>query len=139
MEDDGTFSEPFALSSLSEVVHVMTVSAPGWLVAVQFRFDEGYLSVEANPADDTIEVSLDPLNSPSLRHWATDSTAHSANEYYSDVLGMTSTWRWVLRNQRGYQDAFQLELGPAASTVTFQYLVSASRILPRRVINMPII
>jgi Family of unknown function (DUF6334) len=83
------------------------------------------LSVEANPAD-TVEVSFDPLKAPPLRHWVDDSTHHSANEYYSDVLGMTSAWRWMLRNQQGYYDAFQLELGPATSTVTFQYLVSAS-------------
>jgi hypothetical protein len=54
---------------------------------------EGYLGVEANPADDTIEVSFDRLKSPPVRHWATDSMTHNANEYYFDVLGMTSTWR----------------------------------------------
>lgn len=44
------------LTDLSEIVHVTYLDDPSWLVAVQFRFDEGHLQVEVNPDDGTVEV-----------------------------------------------------------------------------------
>ncbi len=102
-------------------------------MAVQFRFTEGYLQVEVDPDDDTVEVSFDPLHRPPLRHWATDSVSHQVNEPYAALLGRDCAWWWVLRNQQQYEDAFQIELGASPSTMTLQYLAMASRLHLRHV------
>lgn len=120
---------PAVLSRLADVQHVMVSgSSEDWLVAAQFRFDEGYLSVEVNPSDDTVDVSFDPARRPTLRNWANGAVRHDANERYADALGMDSAWRWMLRNQQGFQDGFQIELGTASLPVTFQYVAMASRL-----------
>jgi hypothetical protein len=119
---------PPALTGLAEIVHVTDREDPAWLLAVQFRFDEGYLQIEVNPDYDTVEVSFDPLRRPPLRHWASESASGPVNQHYADLLGKTSDWWWVLRNQRQYEDGFQIEFGPAASSTTLQYLAMASRL-----------
>ncbi|MFC6023701.1 DUF6334 family protein [Plantactinospora solaniradicis] len=124
---------PSILTNLAEVVHVAYNDDPSWLVAVQFRFDEGYLHVEVDPDDDTVEVSFDPRQRPQLRHWMSDSVPIQMNQYYAGLLSMTSVWRWVLRNQQGYEDAFQIELSTSSSTTTLQYLAVASRLHLRHV------
>jgi hypothetical protein len=108
-----------------------------WLVAVQFRFDEGYLHVEVDPDHDTVEVTFDPRQRPPLRHWMSDSAAIQTDQHSASLLGMTSAWRWLLRNQQGYEDAFQIELSTPSSTATLQYLAMASRLHLRRVSDAP--
>lgn len=138
MSDDVGLPGPFALHCLADVDHVLCPGEPGWLVAVRMRFDEGFLSVEVNPEDDTVTVSFDPLRPPPLRHWADDVLTYPANDHYPDILGLSSTWRWTLQNQQGYQDAFQIELESPPTTVTLQYLAVASRLDSRRVTGIPI-
>ncbi|MFF5077971.1 hypothetical protein ACFY36_13030 [Actinoplanes sp. NPDC000266] len=46
------------MTNLAEIVHVSFSDDPSWLVAIQFRFTEGFLQVAANPADDTGEDRL---------------------------------------------------------------------------------
>ncbi|MEV6600036.1 DUF6334 family protein [Actinoplanes sp. NPDC051346] len=133
MTRDQSFPVPSTLTDLAEIVHVNYLDDPSWLVAVQFRFSEGYLQVEVNPDDDTVEVSFDPLHRPPLRHWASESVSSSMNSHYANLLGSNSDWQWLLRNQQQYEDAFQIELGPAASTTTFQYLAMASHLYLRHV------
>ena len=70
---------PSLLTKLAEVMHLAYADAPSWLVAAQFRFDEGYLQVEVDPADDTVEVSFDPRQRPALHHWVPDSVPTEAN------------------------------------------------------------
>jgi len=129
---------PSVLTDLAEVVHLAYVDDPSWLVAVQFRFEEGYLHVEVDPDDDTVEVSFDPRRRRPLRHWVSDSVPAKTDQHYAGLLGMTSAWRWVLRNQQGYEDAFQIELSSPSSTTTLQYLAMASRLHLRRVNDAPI-
>ncbi len=124
---------PSALTDLAEIVHVTCPEDPSWLVAVQFRFDEGYLQVEVDPNDDTVEVSFDPLHRPPLRHWASGSVSSPMNQHYAGLLGRSSAWWWVLRNQQQYEDAFQIELGAPSSTMTLQYVAMASRLHLRHV------
>jgi hypothetical protein len=136
VSDESQLYGPAVLSHLAEVQHVMSGrSSEDWLVAAEFRFDEGYLSVEVDPSDDTVDVSFDPARQPTLRHWANGAVRHDANERYADVLGLGSAWRWVLRNQQGYQDGFQIELGYAFLPVTFQYVAMASRLCRYNVIE----
>lgn len=122
---------PFALQRLAEVHHVLYDDG-GWLVAVEFRFDEGYFAVEVDPDHDEVEVSFDESAPSPLRHWD-EVVRRDAADIYADVVGLTSTWRWLLVNQQGYHDGFQIEFGPADSTVTVQYLAAASRLELRRV------
>ncbi|MFC4044543.1 DUF6334 family protein [Dactylosporangium siamense] len=125
------------LTGLVEVVHLAHAEDPAWLVAVQFRFDQGYLHVEVDPDDDTVEVSFDPRQRPPLRHWAPDAVPTQTNQHLAGLIGSTSAWWWVLRNQQGYEDAFQIELSTPSSTTTLQYLAMASRLHLRHVHDAP--
>jgi hypothetical protein len=127
---------PFALNRLSEIRHL--VYTAGWLVAVQFGFDEGFLSVEVDPDSDEVDVRFHHPDPLPLRHWPEavpqpdpGGTGHPA------VLGLSSTWRWLLYNQQGYRDAFQIEFGPPGAEVTLQYLALASRLVTRQVTAVP--
>jgi hypothetical protein len=122
---------PFALSRLAEAHHLL-VTERQWLVAVQFRFDEGFLGIEVDPKHDEVDLTFDASRCPAPRHWK-EATRHDAAGVYADVMGLSSAWRWLLRNQQGYRDGFQIEFGPAESTITVQYLAIASRLEPRRV------
>lgn len=55
---------------------------------------------------------------------------------YMGLQGAGSTWRWLLRNQQGYTDAFQIELGDAGEETTLQYLAIASK-LEVRLVSAP--
>lgn len=130
-------SAPSVLTDLAEIVHLAHLDDPSWLVAVQFRFGEGYLQVEVDPDDDTVAVSFDPRHRPPLRHWAAESVPSRMNRHYADLIGRTSAWRWVLRSQQQYEDAFQIELSTPSSTTTLQYLAAASRLDVRHVNHAP--
>jgi len=62
MTDRMVLPGPFALSRLAEAHHLVSADG-GWLVAVQFRFDEGSLSPEVDPDHDKVDLSFD-----SVRH-----------------------------------------------------------------------
>jgi hypothetical protein len=124
---------PSALTDLAEIMHLTFSENPSWLVAVQFRFSEGFLQVEVDPDDDTVEVSFDASHRPPLRCRASKATSISMNGRYANLLGSNCSWWWLLRNQQQYEDAFQIELGPRSSTTTFQYLAMASRLHLRHV------
>jgi hypothetical protein len=136
MTDGIDIPGPFALSRLTEANHLLSAEG-GWLVAVQFRFEEGYFGVEVDPGHDEVELSFDPSSRPTLRYWR-DAVRRDAAGFYAGVLGQSSTWRWLLCNQQGYRDGFQIEFGPAQSTTTLQYLAIASRLQPRLLGNVTI-
>ena len=95
------------------------------LVAVQFRFDEGYLGIDPDPDHDAVEVSFAESAPSALRYW--DAVVRrDAADACADVLALSSTWRWLLVNQQGYRDGFQIGFGPADSMITVQYLAAAA-------------
>jgi hypothetical protein len=130
---DSGSTAPSALTDLAEIMHLTFSEDPSWLVAVQFQFSEGFLQVEVNPDDDTVDLSFDASRRPPLRYWALGSTSISMNGRYANLLGSNCSWWWLLRNQQQYEDAFQIELVPTSSTTTFQYLAMASRLNLRHV------
>ena len=136
MSDGVAVPGPFALHRLAEVRHVVDAEDDRWLVGVQFRFDEGFLGIEVDPDHDEVDLSFDESGWSALRHWD-DVVRRDAAGAYSDVLGLSSTWRWLLCNQQGYRDGFQIEFGPADSTITVQYVAAASRLECRRVKPAP--
>ena len=83
-----------------------------------------------------MELSFAESAPSPLRHWD-EVVRRDAADIYADVVGLSSDWRWLLVNQQGYHDAFQIEFGPADSTVTVQYLAAASRLELRRVTAVP--
>jgi len=83
-------------------------------------------------------TSFDPRQRPLLRHWLSDAVPTGTDQPDAGLLGRDSAWRWVLRNQQGYQDAFQIELSTPSSTTTLQYLAMASRLYVRHVHDVPI-
>ncbi|MFI5897067.1 DUF6334 family protein [Actinoplanes sp. NPDC051513] len=137
MARDSSSAVQPVLTDLAEIVHVTYLDDPPWLVSVQFRFDEGYLQVEVDPDDDTVEVPFDPRHRPPLHHWASRSVPRQMNQRYADLLGRTSAWRWLLRNQQQYEDGFQIELSTPSSTTALQYLAMASRLDLRHVNHAP--
>jgi hypothetical protein len=131
--DRAVLDGPTCLSDLHSVWH--HVEPDHGLVAVEFEFGEGVLLVEVDPGFDEVELPFGiGLTAPVPRHWP-DATRESVTgtTAYRELRGLDSTWRWVLWNQRGYSDAFQIELGPAGATTTLQYLAIASK-LERRVV-----
>jgi hypothetical protein len=135
---DSLASDVSVLTALAEVVLLAHMDDPSWLVAVQFRFHEGYLQVEVDPDGDTVGISFDPQQRPRPHHWASDSVPVRTDQYHAALLGMDSAWRWVLRNQQGYQDGFQIELATPSSRTTLQYLAMASRLHVAHVRDVPI-
>jgi hypothetical protein len=127
---------PFALSRLAEAMHVVDEDG-GWLVGVRFRFDEGFFGIEVDPDHDEVNLSFDESRPAALRLWD-GVVRRDAAEVYADILGLSSAWRWLLRNQQGYCDGFQIEFGPASSTITVQYIAAASRLDVRRVRSVPL-
>lgn len=136
MSDGAVVPGPFALHRLAQVRHVVDDEDDRWLVAVQFRFDEGFLGIEVDPDHDEVDLSFDESGWPALRDWS-DVVRRDAADAYADVIGLSSAWRWLLCNQQGYRDGFQIEFGPADSTITVQYLAAASRLECRRVNPAP--
>jgi hypothetical protein len=96
------------------------------------HFDEGFLGIEVDPDHDEIQLSFDEVG-PSALRYRDDVVRRDAADLYADILGLSSAWRWPLCNQQGYRDGFQIEFGPADSTITVQYIAAASRLEPRRV------
>ena len=137
MAGDSSSAAPSGLTDLTEIVHVTTADDPAGLVAVQFRFEEGYLQIEVDPDDDTVEFSFDPRQRPALHHWAPQSTPNPMNQHYAHLLGSNSAWRWVLRNQQNHEDAFQIELSTPSATTTLQYLAMASQLQLHHVTEAP--
>jgi hypothetical protein len=128
---------PGGLAGLRAVRHHEDREA-GWLVAVEHLFDEGVLLVEVNPDYDDVHVSLTPEGPIGLTYWPdTRCLDVTSTPLYAGLRGSGSTWRWLLRNQQGYTDAFQIELEPEGEPVTLQYLGIASMLKVRHVIPLP--
>jgi hypothetical protein len=52
---------------------------------------------------------------------------------YDGIRALNSAWPWVLRNQQGYDDGFQIELGMAADPIAIQIMAAASYLQVLRV------
>jgi hypothetical protein len=138
MGTPGDGMTPGGLAGLRAVRHHEDREAE-WLVAVELQFDEGVLLVEVNPDHDDVHVSLTPPEGPiALTYWPdTRCTDVTSTPPYAGLAGSGSTWRWLLRNQQGYTDAFQIELEPEGEPITLQYLGIASVLKVRHVIAVP--
>src|SRR5690349_8742518 len=109
---------PLILTGLEDVVHYVDPES-GDLPAVEFRFAEGHLLVEVDPNLDEVELSFSWFRPEVLTHWPEASQKSMIDAYpYLGVRGCSSAWRWVLQNQRGYADAFQIELLSEGATTT---------------------
>jgi len=135
MGDRAVLDGPSALTGLRSVCHY-ELRRPRRLVAVGLEFDEGELLVEVDPDLDEVALSFGVgLTGPVPSHWP-EATRRPVTDAagYRDLRGLDSAWRWVLWNQQGYCDAFQIELGPAGATTTLQYLAVAGALECRRVV-----
>jgi hypothetical protein len=125
---------PGGLAGLRRVSHY----EEEWLVAVGFHFEDGILLVEVDPEYDDVAITLTPTGPVTLAYWpdarCVDATRASL---YAGLAGAGSIWRWALRNQQGYTDAFQIELVTETVTTTLQYLAIASRLEVRTVDETP--
>ena len=95
------------------------------LVALDLAFASGTLRLRCDGDTDEVlvEVADEPGSYPPLRNDALDG-----------LLGMTIEYAWVMTNQRGYSDAFQLRLRDGRGREEIrQFEVGASAIDVRRI------
>ena len=126
MGEKASSDGPIILTELADVVHYIDPET-GDLPAVEFRFAEGHLLVEVDPNLDEVELAFTWFRPETLSHWpeATPKSMIDAPPYLG-MQGCSSAWRWVLQNQRGYDDAFQIELLSDDATTTVQLVAAAS-------------
>jgi hypothetical protein len=126
MGEKARIDGPSILTELEDVVYYVDPET-GDLPAVEFRFAEGHLLVEVDPNLDEVELSFTWFRPETLTHWAEANPRSMIDAPpYVGVRGCSSAWRWVLQNQQGYDDAFQIELLSDDATTTVQLVAVAS-------------
>lgn len=115
------------LSGLSRVVRHRLIYDGQELMCAAFslRFAEGVLLIEAEPNTDTIHLSIGA--GPELR-FDPDSVPVpedvTKTEPWASLVGADVGWRWLLVNQQGYVDGFQVEFSrDHQKVVTCQWMV----------------
>ena len=86
---------------------------------VVFTFEHGVITVEAQGDDDTVEVRQG-LGTAAYRYVLTD------EEPLGRFVGRGVQWIWLLRNQQGYQDGFQIEFKSEGEYLALQMICEAS-------------
>jgi hypothetical protein len=126
MGEKASSDGPMILTELEDVVHYIDPDS-GALPAMEFRFAEGHLLVQVDPGLDEVELSFTWFRPEMLTHWPEARPKSMIDEPpYEGLRGCSSAWRWVLQNQRGFDDGFQIELLAEGATTTIQVLAAAS-------------
>lgn len=117
---------PVVLTCLEDLVHYVDPET-GRVAAVGFEFAEGFLDVQVDPDSDEANLSFGQSR-PDRLVWWPEAAPHSVIETapYKAARGLNSVWRWQLRNQLGYTDGFQIELGATDSPLIIQVVAAAS-------------
>jgi hypothetical protein len=113
--DDAKTAAARALNPLLEVFHaldgqklraVWRIYDHACLSTIILEFTQQWLVIRANPADDTIELSVDHRAIP-------DSQRTCANDDapWKRWIGADFGWGWVVTNQQGYCDGAMLSFG----------------------------
>jgi hypothetical protein len=133
MGEKAAIEGPSGLTDLQDVFYYGDPEHVG-LAAAALQFAEGFLLVQVDPNLDEVELSFTAHRPEALVHWPEASARSMIDDVvYQGVRGLNSAWRWVLRNQQGYDDGFQIELGSAADPVTIQFIAAASSLEVLRV------
>lgn len=86
---------------------------------VVLSFEQGVVTIVAQGDDDTVEVRQG-LGTAVHRYVLTDT------EPLSRFVGHGAQWVWLLRNQQGYQDGFQIEFKSEGDYLAVQLICEAS-------------
>lgn len=91
-----------------------------------FQFEETTIRIEAEPSDDTIRVGSgdsvlsNPVELTQIDPWRR-------------LVGCSVFWTWELRNNNGYLDGFQIELGRPGESWAVQFMCEASMLHARSI------
>jgi hypothetical protein len=83
---------------------------PGFITAVELRFEKMSSVFRANPDDDTLEVRIGSLSLDDSET-ALDVTDL---DLWAQYCGQNLSWAWQLTNQQGYSDGVRLEFNTSA-------------------------
>jgi hypothetical protein len=107
-------------------------------VAYALRFREAVLLIEADPNTDSVVLSI--ASSPELtirRDELPRPVDLTEDAGWAECLEAIAGWRWLLTNQNGYTDGFQLELIRSGESVVVQWMVWGSELYCVRVPPTP--
>ncbi|PZS35059.1 MAG: hypothetical protein DLM58_04570 [Pseudonocardiales bacterium] len=96
----------------------------------EFVFERGSFVVAANADDDTVRIVEGRLEP---RH-VVDLTREGP---WSAPVGSGVLWIWILENQGGYRDGFQIQFGQPSGHVNVQLVCEASSLTAATVSDMP--
>jgi hypothetical protein len=120
------------LTGLRRVVAHRLVFSDGSLpmcVAYSLRFREAVLLIEVDPDTDSIVLTVG--SGPELQFTDGDLPVPldlTTEAPWATVRGALAGWRWLLTNQQGFTDGFQLELVTDGGSTTFQWMAEASQL-----------
>jgi hypothetical protein len=107
-------------------------------VAYALRFREAVLLIEADPDTDSVVLSVAAGPELTVRRDELPRPIELTKDTaWAQCLDATAGWRWLLTNQYGYTDGFQLELVRGEESVVVQWMVWASQLYCIRVPAMP--
>lgn len=92
----------------------------------EFAFERGKMVVTAIAEDDTISLSLDGATLPH----AFDLSRVAP---WDRLVGCDIRWVWLLTNDRGYTDGFQIELGRPGECWAIQLMCGGSALSARAI------
>lgn len=101
---------------------------PTLLSVVHIEFENGALTIEAVPEDDTLKLSVGP-------ELEAGSQELSDVPPWSVLIGGTPIWFWSLTNHQGYTDGLQLLFRKDGKDIGFQIVVMATSLKPYLVIE----
>ncbi|MEM5551628.1 DUF6334 family protein [Pseudoalteromonas neustonica] len=113
--------------ALDEVFLFAEDSDTDFLNEIVLKFGETYIKIGATE-EDTVEINeieISELKSNSL-------TMCNSNtlKVWEECVGLPIRWSWGMENNKGYQDAFQLEfaLDTASTSITVQLRAEGSEL-----------
>jgi hypothetical protein len=108
-------------------------AAPEDYFAFEFEFEEAVLVAEAEPQFDQLILHVEDTPGKLLCNHVPAEDYLQVNmsfmPWWPDISGTSAGWRWVLKNQQGYQDGAQLEfLRDGVERAVLQIVTSASSV-----------
>lgn len=114
--------------SISNISFELFNSSVNHIEKVIFELEETQFQITANEDLDTIEISISEPSS--LGEFI---NVETLNHPITELLGKKIIWYWLLENNQGYTDGFQLQVN---EHLEFQFMVEASFIRISRLISL---
>ncbi len=109
---------------------IQQVILEGSLASLTFDFGSMFLTAKANEDDDTVDIAISPSN-----QLATDGTDVSGVQPWSDFIGRSFGWGWLIVNQQGYNDGVLLSFDGIDPQLLLNVIASSIKV--SRVMGVP--